>query len=276
MYEDASIELKAFRALGRIFCILSAGCTAMKLVPNHDVVAVDINRVQLDYARRRFAGGPGRLGAAEQIVKLARRFAPLVGWQTSKVRAFLELNDPKKQLVFWQRHLNTWRFRAAFALIFSKPLLRIGYASPFVELLAPNVGAVIRTRMERCFARHSNRTNPYVHALLLGEMSFDVPPAEAKDIRTVHADAADFLEREPAESYDGFTLSNILDGANAAYRRRLLVAVKHAAAPGAIVVSRSVRDPTSNSSVNYAVEDAAMIWGTVTVEPAATFGRNTD
>ena len=31
MYEDAEIELRAFQPGGRIFCIASAGCTAMKL-----------------------------------------------------------------------------------------------------------------------------------------------------------------------------------------------------------------------------------------------------
>ena len=34
MYEDASIELNAFRPGGRIFCIASGGCTAMKLAPH--------------------------------------------------------------------------------------------------------------------------------------------------------------------------------------------------------------------------------------------------
>ena len=31
MYEDAAIELRVFQSGGRIFCIASAGCTAMKL-----------------------------------------------------------------------------------------------------------------------------------------------------------------------------------------------------------------------------------------------------
>ena len=45
-----SIELDAFRPGGRILCIASAGCTAMKLAPDHEVVAVDINPIQLAYA----------------------------------------------------------------------------------------------------------------------------------------------------------------------------------------------------------------------------------
>ena len=56
MYEDAAIELDAFARGGRILCIASAGCTAMALAPHYEVVAVDINPVQLRYAERRFAG----------------------------------------------------------------------------------------------------------------------------------------------------------------------------------------------------------------------------
>ena len=52
MYEDAEIELRAFQPGGRIFCIASAGCTAMRLAAHHTVVAVDINPVQLAYVQR--------------------------------------------------------------------------------------------------------------------------------------------------------------------------------------------------------------------------------
>ena len=56
MHEDASIELAAFRPGGRIFCIASAGCTAMELSRRHEVVAADINPVQIAYARRTVLG----------------------------------------------------------------------------------------------------------------------------------------------------------------------------------------------------------------------------
>ena len=78
----------------------------------------------------------------------------------------------------------------------------------------------MRTRMERCFASHPNRTNPYARSLLLGELSSDPTPLQAKDIRLVHADAAGFLENEPPASFDGFTLSNILDGADDSNRSK--------------------------------------------------------
>jgi len=269
MYEDASIEAGAFRPGSRVFCIASAGCTAMHLAPRHEVVAVDINPVQIAYAGRRFAGEPAVRGAAERVMAFGRAFAPAVGWSWASLRAFLELDDPKEQIAYWRRHLDTWRFRAALDGLFSLTSLRAVYAAPFLEFLPPRLGAVMRGRMERCFARHPNRSNPYARALLLGELSDEEPPPEAKEIRLVHADAAAFLEGEPAGSFDGFALSNILDGADAAYEGRLVAAVKRAGAPDAIAVLRSFREAPSVLPTNRAAEDRAMLWGIVDVKPAA-------
>jgi S-adenosylmethionine:diacylglycerol 3-amino-3-carboxypropyl transferase len=123
--------------------------------------------------------------------------------------------------------------------------------------------------MERCFARHPNRSNPYARSLLLGELSVEQPPPEAKNVRLVHADAATFLEGEPPGSFDGMTLSNILDGADVAYRERLLAAVKRAAAPNAMTVLRSFGDADIDSPFNRAEDDRSMLWGSVLVCPAA-------
>jgi S-adenosylmethionine:diacylglycerol 3-amino-3-carboxypropyl transferase len=269
MYEDASIEISVFQPGGRVLCIASAGCTAMALAPHHEVVAIDINPVQLSYAERRFAGDRGTRGAAERVMSFGRSFAPLAGWWPSRLRAFLDLDDPAEQIAYWRRHLDTRRFRASLDGLFSLTALRAVYASPFLDFLPPRLGAIMRGRMERCFARHSNRANPYARALLLGELADGPPPPEAKDIRLVHADAAGYLEREPDGSFDGFSLSNILDGADAAYEQRLIAAVKRAAAPGAYVVLRSFREAPAALPTNRAADDRAMLWGIVDVKPAA-------
>ena len=268
MHEDAAIELGAFRPGGRIFCIASAGCTAMKLASHHEVVAVDINPIQLAYVEHRRMGGSSRRGTAERILTFARAVGPLAGWWPSRVHEFLDLDDPAEQMDFWRRYLDTRRFRAALDLLFSMPALRLIYASSFLHFLPPNLGAVMRGRMERCFASLSNRTNPYARTLLLGEMSAERFPPEVRDIRLVHADAATFLEGEPAGSFDGFALSNILDGASVGYEQRLFAAIKRAAAPGAVVVLRSFREPTLMLPTNHAAEDRAMLWGIVDVRPA--------
>ena len=269
MHEDASIELGAFRPGGRIFSIASAGCTAMALSPRHEVVAADINPVQVAYARRRFLGEPGDRGAAERMMALARGFVPLVGWSPPRVREFLEFADTAEQMAYWRRYLDTRRFRAAIQAVLSPAVLALFYARPLLASLPRKFGEVLRVRMERCFARHPNRDNTHARSLLLGEFADSPVPAQATQIRLVHADAAACLEAEAPGSFDGFTLSNILDGAGAAYRQRLAAAVRLAAAPGAIVVLRSFREPPAASATNWAAEDRSMLWGIVEVKPAA-------
>ena len=268
MYEDTSVELDVFRPGGRVLCIASAGCTAMNLAPHHEVVAVDINPVQLEYAARRIEGDPGFRGKAERVMDFMRFFAPLAGWWPSRVRAFVELEDPAEQMEYWNRELNTWRFRAALDGLFSITALRSVYAPRFLDFLPRRLGKVMRSRMERSFSRHPNRTNPYARSLLLGELSSDPTPPEAKNIQLVHADAAGYLESQPAGSFDGITLSNILDGVDDTYRQRLFAAVKRAAAPDAVTVLRSFGDAEADSPANRAADDRSMLWGTVLVRRA--------
>ncbi|HET9801532.1 MAG TPA: hypothetical protein VFP82_07580, partial [Chthoniobacterales bacterium] len=101
--------------------------------------------------------------------------------------------------------------------------------------------------------------------LLLGEVR-SVPVPER--IQLECADAATFLESQRSGCFTGFSLSNILDGANPAYERRLFAAVKHAAAPEARVVLRSFREPEFSARENYATEDRSMLWGRVDVRLA--------
>ena len=267
MYEDPNIELEVFREGSRVLCIASAGCTAMKLAPYHDVVAVDINPVQLAYAERRFDGDPGVRGRAERIMDFTRFFAPLAGWWPSKVRTFVELENAAEQTLYWEKELNTWRFRAALDGLFSVTALRSFYASSFLEFLPQRLGSVMRGRMVRCFTKHANRDNPYARSLLLGELSSEPPPPQVKDIQLVYADVANFLENQPAASFDGFTLSNILDGTDRAYQQRLFTAVKRAARPDAITVLRSFSETDADSPANRAEDDRAMLWGSVLVRP---------
>jgi len=269
MYEDTAIELATFAPGGRVLCIASAACTAIALAPRHPVIAVDINPDQLAYAEARIAGAPAIRGTAERVMAFGRTFAPLVGWSARRLGAFLDLDDPSAQLAFWRQHLDTRRFRAGLDALLSVTALRAVYASPFLGFLPRHLGAVMRGRMERCFARHPNRHNPYARALLLGELVAEPPPPPPGRISLVHADAAAWLEAAPAGSVDGFTLSNILDGAEPPYRARLLAAVRHAAAPNAPVVLRSFAEPAQATATNRAADDRSMLWGIVDVRPAA-------
>lgn len=267
-YEDSAIELRVFRPHSRVLAIAGAGCTARALAAaGHIVTAVDINPRQLAYARLRASGEPAGRGAAEHLLALGRNLATLAGWSRRRLTHFLSLSDGSEQAEFWDRWLDTARWRGLVDSLLAPRLLGLLYAGPFVGALPQNFGKRIRRRLRRGFSLHSNRCNPYASALLLGHA-----PAEyghpVSPIQFVCADAAEFLENSPTE-FDGFALSNIGDGASPNYRRRLRTAVGHAAAPGAVLVTRSFAEPSEelglDDGVNCAAQDRSLLWGVVQV-----------
>jgi S-adenosylmethionine:diacylglycerol 3-amino-3-carboxypropyl transferase len=264
MYEDVEIERAAFEGKRRVFCIASAGDTALKLAETHEVVVCDINPTQLAYAQRRAEGAPRETGDAERAMNLARTFMPFVGWRRERLRAFLSLSDVSQQMNFWREHLDTRRFRAAFDALMSPLVLRAVYQSQLLTVLPPKFGSVLRKRLEHTFANHPNATNPYARALLLGESEVELA-AKSPNIRFVQADAASCLESSPAHSFDAFTLSNILDGAETSYRTRLFKAIRHAATDDAVVVLRSFAEPPADLTTNHAHQDRSILWGIVDV-----------
>ena len=264
MHEDAEIERTAFAGLGRVFSIASAGDTAQALAGEHEVVACDLNPVQLQYAQARVNGAMPRRGDAERAMEMARQMAPVVGWRRGLVEQFLQMTDVEEQATFWRVHLDNAMFRGCFGLLLARPVMRLIYANEFLECLPPHFDEVMRARLARGFARHANAENPYAWALLKGEM-MDARRPYGAQIRFVLGDAASYLESCPAGSFDGFALSNILDGADAAYAGRLARAVRKAASAEAKVVLRSFREPWLGLKTNQAERDRALIWGVVDV-----------
>ena len=193
MYEDPAIELEVFAQSSRVFCIASAGCTARALsAAGHIVTAVDINPLQILYAKARAAGAPFCEGAAERLLSRARTFLPLLGWTETCRRKFLSMRDPSEQHQYWRRALDTKPWRITVDTFLSAAVLKLIYTRPFVASLPRRFGSVVRARLERAWRNHPNASNPYAWRLLLGE----IPPSEsaAPGILFECADAACFLE----------------------------------------------------------------------------------
>jgi hypothetical protein len=272
-YEDSGIELRVFKKRSRVFSIAGAGCTVRALAAaGHQVTAVDIDTQQLAYARSRASGEPGRIGAAERVLALGRGFAALAGWTPEKLEEFLTFSNCSQQIEYWDQWLDTRLWRAGVDALLSERLLSLCYAGPFIASLPPQFGRQIRRRLRRCWASHPNRSNPYAASLLLG-VPLDDPGPPSTPIRFVCADAADFLESSPPAAFDAFALSNIGDGASPEYLRRLRYAIKYAAAPDAVVVSRTFAEPASDTAANWATLDRSMLWGVVDVRSIAMFGK---
>jgi S-adenosylmethionine:diacylglycerol 3-amino-3-carboxypropyl transferase len=268
MHEDWRIEAAAFPPGSRVFCIASSGCTALALAARgHRVTAVDVNPVQIEYARARLAGAPVRDGVAERWMARLRRALPLLGLRERDLRVFLQLADPAEQTRVWRERLATRRFRAALRCALHPAVLRLTHGARFVRTLPPRFDRIIHERLERAWATHPNRDNPYAWRLLLGEdpPATESEPAIPTPVELVCADAAEYLESCPPASFDGFSLSNMLDAAPPAYRERLLAAVRRAGTPGAVLVLRSFWEPADPPAAEWAARDRSLLWGGIEV-----------
>ena len=267
MHEDCEIEASAFPPGASVFCIASAGCTALSLAASgRRVTAVDVNPEQIEHVRGRLDGSPCREGAVDRLLARARRFFFPLWASRARLEEFLSLSDPEAQARFWRKNLDTPVLRVGLALFLNRLALRAAYSRAFVDALPRRFTKILRLRLARGFARHPNRTNPYVRDLFLGRD----PPQESAPapirMRLEVADAASYLEECPPGSFEGFSLSNILDGASAAYRERVFAAVRRASSPGGVLVLRSFSQPEDATAAAWAGMDRSMLWGSIRVE----------
>jgi SAM-dependent methyltransferase len=275
-YEDAAIELSFFAPRSRVFAISGAGSTARALAAaGHCVTAVDISAAQIDYAKARAAGGAANMGDAERLLAWGRTFAVAAGWRRERLEEFLALEDCAEQVAYWDQRLDTPAWHAAVETLLGPRLLGILYRSAFVRALPRDFGRLLRERLRRGWATHANRGNPFAALLLLGKTPPEPMPApgtKPEPIRFVCADAAECLENAAPASFDAFALSNIGDGATPEYMRRLRTAIRHAAAPGAVRVTRSFAELGDGTEENWAAQDRSLLWGVVEVAKVVDVG----
>ncbi len=270
MYEDPTIEALALERAQHVLAVASAGDVALALARReHRVTAIDVNPVQAAYVRARLAGAPARPGAADRLLDAGRAVLRAAGWRPSLLDAFCRLDDPSVQLAVWRTELATPRVRRLLGAALRPSLLRLGYRGAFALAAPPDLGAGLLDRVEAGLGRHANRRNPWAHLLLQGRWPpAEPPPPRPGLVHVVTGELADHLESVPPGTYQGFALSNVLDGPGRAYRARLCRAVRAAATPGAPVVLRTLGEPASPAGADRAVLDRSLIWGGITVTTA--------
>ncbi|MGV9270441.1 DUF3419 family protein [Kitasatospora sp. NPDC003701] len=270
MYEDPAVELAAFPPPGaRVLCIASAGDTAAALAAaGYDVTAIDLNPVQLEYARARLtAGAPATTGSAEHLLAAGRTAAAVLpAWRPAALERFLRLDDPAAQARHWHRHLDGPGLRLLLAATLRPAgTLAAAVRPAFRDVLPRRFDTALHARLARGFARHPNADNPFAWRLLLGRELPGTPTAPtAAPVRLLAGDVLDHLERSPAGHYDAVTLSNVLDGPGPAFARRLRAAVRHAVRPAGTVVLRSIREP-GPAGPGAASQDRSLLWGVIRV-----------
>lgn len=248
--------------------IASAGDVAMALAAaGHDVSAIDINPIQIAYVQQRLDGGPVHTGQADRLLAAGRGVLRAAGWSRRRLERLAAMSQPAAQVDEWLR-LTSGPSGAALRALLAPSALRLGYRNDFTRSIA-NLRHDLPRRIEHGMAVHGNAQNPWAQLLLTGRWPTPsaaaatvaaTPSGPAGSLRLEVADVATHLEGVPAGSYDGFALSNVLDGAPAGYRQRLRAAIDHAAAPGAVVVLRALATGSVTEAA-AAIRDRALLWG---------------
>ncbi len=277
MFEDWTLEESVFAGRRRVLCIASGGCTAIALANRgHRVTAVDVNPAQIASVRRRLAArGKPRCSrpmeseppaSVERALRMRLWALRALGVASSLVQEFVDCDSVARQVQLWDR-LCSRRVRLALRAVLHPSVLRLTYARPFVRALPQHFSQTLLTRMRRGIARWPNRDNPFIGQLLTGRRSPRLDPAlqPGRTIELVCDEVASYLERSAPGSFEAFSLSNIPDGCDEGYARRLVDAVYHAAAPGAVVVIRSFCGSPEPGS-DWSAHDRAHLWGSVHVE----------
>jgi S-adenosylmethionine:diacylglycerol 3-amino-3-carboxypropyl transferase len=274
MWEDAAIECQLFAEAKSVFAIASAGCTSLVLARQGcQVLACDINPCQSNYVQRRAACGPMATGLADRLLMAFRFAASCVGITSSIRNEFASLCDPVEQAIYWRSYFDLPRVRLLWRWLLSPRLLRSTYKPKFIQSLPDDFADVLWKRLERGFATHPNRDNPFAAQLLLGR-NHRREGAPCCNIETTCSDACDYLETCPPESFGALTLSNILDGATAEYAQRITKAVRRAAVPDGIAVLRSFSKPRTRAEAEWAARERSFLWGRVVVCRASDFSAN--
>ena len=268
MFEDWTLESSLFPPGGKVLCIASAGCTTLELAARgHLVDAVDINPAQIRYLKERLSGMPLREGTVDRYLRKCRRLLSWNGPDEKELEEFLLLKDPQEQIHFWNTRVMCGIRGKLIDIALDRSVLQLFYHRKFLETLPKNFGQVIRKRLERSFSNHPNRTNNFAWRLILDRELPEHPARAPITIapRLLCADVVHFLESCAPDRYDGFSLSNILDGAESDYATKLWAAVHRAARPGAVIVLRSFQEPTNDSERSWASQDRSMLWGRIQI-----------
>ena len=169
------------------------------------------------------ANGIGGAGKFERYFALFRyRILPLLH-SSEQIAELLRDKPQSERETFYETVWNTWRWRAAFKLFFSRFVMgRLGRDPAFFKYVEGNVAARILARTRYAATELNPADNPYVQWILTGQHltalpfalrpeNFDAIRANLDRLELRQQSLEQFLADQPANTIDRFNLSDVFE-----------------------------------------------------------------
>lgn len=164
--------------------------------------------------------GLGGVGKFERYFRVFRRFVlPLIHGSGTVRDVFTDRIEREEREEFFERRWNTWRWRLATDLFFSKFMMgRLGRDPAFFAHVQGSLPAHVRLKVRDAAVEQRPWFNPYMQWILLGRHSTALPLARRKDNYETIRSRLDRIEihhgpvdDESLGKFDGFNLSDVFE-----------------------------------------------------------------
>ncbi|HVF11350.1 MAG TPA: DUF3419 family protein, partial [Abditibacteriaceae bacterium] len=170
------------------------------------------------------ACGLSQCGVIERNLRRLACWLPLLQ-RRHRVATMFRQTDLQKQRALYRHAWDNWRWKMAFTLVLSKPVLRLLYARHFIAAVPPDFARLMKQRVDEIFTRFATADNGYLWQTLRGHYppretalplylraaNFEIVKSGLQSTTLQHADAAAWLATQAPASIDFFALSNILE-----------------------------------------------------------------
>ena len=185
--------------------------------------------------------GAGGIGRFERYFRIFQQvMLPLIH-SSGTIQAVFVPRDANEREKFFTRKWDTWRWRLATSLFFSKTVMgRLGRDPAFFQHVNGSPAKHVRQKVRRAALEQDPSRNPYMHWVLTGthgaalplawrEESYPILHERAKRLSLICAP----IDAAAEGPFDGFNLSDIFeymtpDETEATYRRLLTLAAPEA------------------------------------------------
>ena len=214
-------------------------------------------------------------GVTERFIRMLVRVMRLAIHSDHRIRRLLACRSLAEQQAFYAAEWDTRRWRMLFPVLLNHRALAGAYdARMFSRLERPSFAEHFHAVARHTLTELPIGSNYFVHHMLTGAYPAGVPngvppylsDSGAEHVRALHArlrlvdgSFTNYLRQAPAQSIDGFALSNICEWLPGHEIRELFAQIVRTAAPGARVCFRNFVGWT----------EVPRFWSTVVVEDRA-------